>query len=98
MGPPGGAGLSHGERDEAVVSLDVSLQDLRARPQHTLEAGPVQLHTLEWTTGDYSSRPGPVQEQGNFPWRNKKRRAFRWNRIQNVLRPQRLEQLWSGDH
>lgn len=38
---PIGADLSHGERDEAVVSLDVPLEDLWAGPEHTLEAGPV---------------------------------------------------------
>lgn len=69
---PRGADLSHCERDEAVVSLDVPLKDLWAGPQHTLKAGPVQLHTLEWTTGNYSGGPGTVQQQGDFTWRRKR--------------------------
>lgn len=70
---PRGANLSHRERDEAVVSLDVPLEDLWAGPQHTLKAGPVQLHALERTTGHYSGSPGTVQQQGDFTWRRKKR-------------------------
>lgn len=70
---PGGFDLSHRERNEAVVSLDVPLEDLWARPQHALEAGPVQLHTLERAAGDYSGGPGAVQQQGDFTWTRKMR-------------------------
>lgn len=69
---PRGAGRSHGERDEAVVSLDVPLQDLRAGPEDALEAGPVQLHALERPAGDHGGCPGTVQQQGNFTWRRKR--------------------------
>lgn len=58
--------LSHSERDEAVVSLDVPLEDLWARSQHTFEAGPVQLHALERAASHYGGRPGTVQQQGDF--------------------------------
>lgn len=71
MGPIG-AELSHSEGDEAVVSLDVPLEDLRARSQHTLEAGPVQLHALEWSASDYGGRPGAIQQQGDFTWKQRK--------------------------
>lgn len=66
-----GAVLSHGEGNEAVVSLDVPLEDLRAWPQHTLETRPVQLHTLERTTRDDGGRPGTVQQQSYFTWSKK---------------------------
>lgn len=76
--PGGWADPSHGQRDEAVVSLDVPLQDLRARPQHTLEAWPVQFHALEGSAGDNGGGPGTVQQQGDLTWmegrRNRKRR------------------------
>jgi len=68
---PRGADMSHSKGDEAVVSLDVPLEDLWARPQHTLKAGPVQLHTLQRTPGDDSGCPGTVQQQGDFPCRTK---------------------------
>lgn len=71
---PTGADVSHGEGDEAVVSLDVPLEDLRAGPQHSLEAGPVQLHALERTAGDDGCRPGAVQQEGDLTWRRKERR------------------------
>lgn len=60
--------MSHSERDKAVVSLDVPLEDFGARTQHALKAWPIQLHTLEGTPGDYSGGPGTVQQQGNFTW------------------------------
>lgn len=64
------AGLrgSDGEGDEAVVALDVPLEDLGAGAQHTLKAGPVQLDTLEGPSGHHGGRPGPVQQQRNLPW------------------------------
>lgn len=68
---PKGAERSHSERDEAVVSLDVPLEDLWAWPQHTLKARPVQLHTLERTSSDYCGCPGAVQQQGDFTWRRR---------------------------
>ena len=60
--------MSHGEGDEAVVSLDVPLEDLGARSKNSLKAGPVQLHTLEGPTGDDSGCPGTVQQQGDLTW------------------------------
>lgn len=71
---PRGADVSHGEGDEAVVSLDVPLEDLWAWPQHALKAGSVQLHALERTAGDYGGCPGAVQQQGDFTWRRRMRR------------------------
>lgn len=52
---------SDGEGDEAVVTLDVSLQDLRAGAQDTLKTRPVQLDALEGTPGHDSGCTGPVQ-------------------------------------
>lgn len=70
MDTPAGGGfdLSHGEGDEAVVSLDVSLEDLGAGPQHTLKAGPVQLYALEGPAGHHRGCSGPVQQQGDLAW------------------------------
>lgn len=62
------SGGSDGEGDEAVVALDVPLEDLGAGAQHTLEAGPVQLHALEGPPGHHGGRPGPVQQQRDLPW------------------------------
>lgn len=67
--------LSHSERDEAVVSLDIPLEDLRARSQHTFEAGPVQLHALERAASHYGGCPGTVQQQGDFTWRGRRGRG-----------------------
>lgn len=66
----GAAGLqgSDGEGDEAVVTLNVPLEDLGAGAQHALEAGPVQLDALEGPPGHHGGRPGPVQQQRNLPW------------------------------
>lgn len=63
----GGRAGSDGEGDEAVVALDVALEDLGAGAQHALETGPVQLHALEGTAGHHGGRPGPVQEQRDLP-------------------------------
>lgn len=63
---PEGAEVSHGEGDEAVVPLDVPLEDLGARSQHALKADPVQLHAFERTPGDDGGCPGPVQQQGDL--------------------------------
>lgn len=60
-----------GERYEAVVSLDVSLEDLGAGAEDALEARPVQLDALERTPGHDRGRPGPVQQQGYLAWREK---------------------------
>lgn len=60
-------GRSDGERDEAVVALDVPLEDLGAGPQHTLKAGPVQLHALEGPPRHHRGRPGPIQEKRDLP-------------------------------
>ena len=72
------AGGSDGEGDEAVVTLDVPLEDLGAGPQHALEAGPVQLHALEGAPGHHSGRPGPVQEQCNLPWGRERVTSGAW--------------------
>lgn len=59
---------SDGQRDEAVVALDVPLEDLGDGAQHALEAGPVQLDALEGPPGHHGGRPGPVQQQRDLPW------------------------------
>lgn len=65
---PEEAKVSHGEGDEAVVSLDVPLQDLWAQSQHAFKADPVQLHAFEGTPGDDRGCPGAVQQQCDFTW------------------------------
>lgn len=65
---PEGAKVSHSEGDEAVVSLDVPLQDLWAQSQHAFKADPVQLHAFEGTASDDGGCPGAVQQQGDFTW------------------------------
>lgn len=59
---------SDGQRDEAVIALDVPLEDLGDGAQHALEAGPVQLDALEGPPGHHGGRPGPVQQQRDLPW------------------------------
>lgn len=51
---------SDSERDEAVVALNVSLEDLGAGAQHALEARPVQLHALEGSPGHHGGRTWSV--------------------------------------
>lgn len=58
-----------GERNEAVVSLNVSLEDLGAGAEHSLKAGPVQLHTLEGSSCHHRGCPGPVEQQGYLTWK-----------------------------
>lgn len=57
------------ERNEAVVSLNVSLEDFGAGAEHSFKAGPVQLHTLEGSTCHHRGRPGPVEQQGYLTWK-----------------------------
>lgn len=64
----GAAKVSHGEGDEAVVSLDVPLQDLWTQSQHAFKADPVQLHAFEGTPSDDGGCPGAVQQQGDLTW------------------------------
>lgn len=60
---------SDGQRDEAVVLLDVSFENVRAGTQDALEARSVQLHTLQGAAGDHSGSAGAVHQQGNLTWR-----------------------------
>lgn len=66
----GGVPLTSSDRDgnKAVVLLDVSLQDVRAGTQHSLEPRPVQFDTLEGSARDNSGSTGPVHQQGNLTW------------------------------
>lgn len=57
------------ERYEAVVSLDVSLEDLGAGPEDALETRPVQLDALERTPSHNRGRPGSVQQEGDLTYR-----------------------------
>lgn len=59
---------SDSERDEAVVSLNVSLEDLRAGAEHSFEAGPVELHALQGSTCHHRRSPGPVEQQCYLTW------------------------------
>lgn len=56
------------ERDEAVVSLNVSLEDLGAGAEHSFEAGPVELHTLQGSACHHRRSPGPVEQQCYLAW------------------------------
>lgn len=52
-----------GQRNEAVILGNVSLQDVGTQAEHTLEASPIQLHALERPTRNHRGRPGPIQQQ-----------------------------------
>lgn len=54
------------ERNEAVVLLDVSLQDVRAGTQDAFEPWPVQFDALEGSACDYGGSTGPVHQQGDL--------------------------------
>ena len=56
----------HGQRHEAVVLLDVPLEDVRARPKNSLEPRPVQLDTLERPHGSDGGSSGPVQHESDL--------------------------------
>lgn len=51
-----------GERNEAVVSLDVSLEDFGTGAQHAFEAGPIQLHALQGSACHHGGGAGPVEQ------------------------------------
>ena len=56
----------HGQRHEAVVLLDVPLEDVRARSEDSLEPRPVQLDTLERPHGSHGGSSGPVQHESDL--------------------------------
>ena len=60
---------SDGERDEAVVLLDVAFEDVGAGAQDALEPRPVQLHTLQRAAGHHCGRAGAVHQQRDLAWR-----------------------------
>lgn len=49
------------EGNEAVISLNVPLENLRAGPEDALETWPVQLHALERASGHDCGCTGSVQ-------------------------------------
>lgn len=55
-----------GEGHEAVVLLDVPLQDVGAGTQHALKPGAVELDALERALGGDGGGAGPVQHQGDL--------------------------------
>ena len=57
---------SDGEGNKAVVLLNVSLQDVRAGTQDSLEPRPVQFHTLEGSACNNSGSTRPVHQQGDL--------------------------------
>lgn len=60
---------SDGQRHEAVVLLDVAFEYVRARPQDTLETGPVQLDALQGPPGDHGGSAGTVHQQSDLTWK-----------------------------
>lgn len=70
-----GRNRSDGERNEAVVSLDVPLEDFGAGPEHALEAGPVQLHALQGSTRHHRGGSGPVEQQRDLTCKQGRRRC-----------------------
>ncbi len=63
--------LLHGKRDETVVFLNVAFQDVRAGPQHALEASSVQLDALELPSRDDGGGAGPVEQKRDLTCNNK---------------------------
>lgn len=51
-----------GERNETVVSLNVSLEDFRTRTEHSFEAGPIQLHALQGSACHHRSSSGTIEQ------------------------------------
>lgn len=51
-----------GERNEAVVSLDVPLEDFGTRTEHAFEAGPIQLYALQGSACHHGGSSGPVEQ------------------------------------
>lgn len=66
---------SDGQRDKAVVLLDVALEDVRAGPQHTLEARPVQLDALERAAGHHCGSTGAVHQESDLTYRREERKT-----------------------
>lgn len=56
------------EGNEAIVLLNVSLQDVRAGTQDAFEAWPVQFDTLEGSACNNGGSTGPVHQQGDLTW------------------------------
>lgn len=56
------------EGNKAIVLLDVSLQDVGAGTQDSLEAWPVQFDALQRSTCSNSGSTGPVHQQGDLSW------------------------------
>lgn len=54
---------------EAVVLLDVALEDVGARAENALEPWPVQLDALQRATGHHGGCTGPVHQQSDLAWR-----------------------------
>lgn len=57
------------QRDEAVVLLDVTFENVRTGTQDALEARPVQLDALQGATGDHSGGAGTIHQQSDLTWR-----------------------------
>ena len=77
-GGRGGQGAGHAsdrQGHEAVVLLDVALEDVGARAEDALEPRPVQLDALQWAAGHHGGCAGPVHQQGDLAWRERGLRA-----------------------
>lgn len=60
---------SDGQWHEAVVLLDVSLEDIWAWAKDAFKPRSVQLNALQRATGNHSGSPGTIHQQGNFTWK-----------------------------
>lgn len=63
--------------NKAVVLLNISLQDVRAGTQDSLEPRPVQFDTLEGSACNNSGSTGPVHQQGDLTWATQKRQTVK---------------------
>jgi hypothetical protein len=60
---------SDGQGHEAVVLLDVPLEDVWARAKDAFKPRPVQLNALQRAPGNHSGSPRTIHQQGNFTWK-----------------------------
>ena len=92
-GGRGGQGAGHAsdrQGHEAVVLLDVALEDVGARAEDALEPRPVQLDALQWAAGHHGGCAGPVHQQGDLAWRERGLRAAHSRNV-SWRHPQRRE-------
>lgn len=64
----GGREGSDRQRYKTVVLLDVALENIRARTQDAFESGAVELHALQWATGNDCGSTRAVHQESYFTW------------------------------